>query len=77
MVANAARKGWMIQNLGTNTLVVRLGTGATLAKFHIVLKKGTANDDGLGGIFEQFNGVIYTGAITIKGTSPRYVVTEL
>ena len=58
-------------------MFVRFGAGASTTVFHVVLKAGTANDDGLGGSFSQFNGVIYTGEITIAGTSPRYVVTEL
>lgn len=74
---NTARGGWMIQNLGTNALFVKLGTGATTSVFHVVLKAGSGNDDGLGGIISQFEGVVYTGIVTIAGTSPRYVVTEL
>ena len=75
--ANPARGAWMIQNLGQNELFVRLGAGATTSVFHVVLKKGTANDDGLGGSYAQENGVIWTGVVSIAGTSPRYTVTEL
>ena len=42
-----------------------------------VLKGGTGNDDGNGASLFQDAGVIYTGIITIAGTTPRYVVTEL
>ena len=77
LAANAARKGWLIQNLGQNDLFVKLGAGASLVNFHIVLVGGSADDDGLGGSFSQFNGAIFTGIISIKGTAPRYVVTEL
>lgn len=76
LAANPARSAWMIQNLGTNALFVLLGTGASTTVFHAVLKAGTGNDDGTGGSLAQENGTIYTGAITIAGTSPRYVVTE-
>ena len=75
--ANANRKGWMIQNLGTNPLFVRLGENASTTVFHAVLKGGTGNDDGLGGSIAEFSGVIYTGIITVNGTSPRYTITEL
>jgi hypothetical protein len=75
--SNASRAGWMIQNLGQNALFVRLGTGASTSIFHIVLKAGTANDDGTGGVVSQTEGTVYTGIITIAGTSPRYTVTEL
>lgn len=77
LAANTSRIAWMIQNLGTNALFVRLGASASITVFHMVLKAGTANDDGAGGSFSQMEGVIYTGIVTIAGTSPRYVVTEI
>lgn len=75
--ANSNRKGWMIQNVGTNPLFVLLGSGASTTVFHAVLKGGTAASDGLGGSYEQTSGVIYTGEVTIAGTSPSYVVLEM
>lgn len=77
LAANPARGAWMIQNLGQNELFVRLGAGASTSVFHVVLKKATANDDGTGGSFAQESGVVYQGIVTIAGTNPRYVVTEL
>lgn len=77
LAANADRGAWMIQNLGQSALFVRLGAGATTSVFHVVLKGGSANDDGTGGSFAQENGVIWTGIVSIAGTSPRYTVTEL
>lgn len=77
LASNPARIGWMIQNLGTNTLFVRLGTGASTTVFHVALKAGSGNDDGSGGSFSQMEGVIFTGIISIAGTSPRYTVTEI
>lgn len=77
LAANSARGAWMIQNLGQNALFVRLGTGASSSVFHVVLKASTANDDGTGGSFAQEAGVIWTGIVSIAGTSPRYTVTEL
>lgn len=74
LAANAARKLWSIQNLGTNPLFVRLGTGATTALFHFVLKAGSANDDGSGGFMSD---EIWKGIVSYAGTSPRLVVTEL
>lgn len=76
IAANNARMGWMIQNLGQNALFVRMAAGASTSVFHIVLKAGSANDDGLGGVFAQTEGSVYKGIITIAGTSPRYTVTE-
>lgn len=74
--SNPKRVSWMIQNLGTNELFVLKGSGASTTVFHVVLKKATGNDDGTGGSIAEESGVIYTGIITIAGTSPRYVVTE-
>lgn len=75
--SNENRTGFSIQNLGTNPLFVLLGSGASTTVFHEVLKGGTASDDGLGGIFKQTSGTVYTGIVTVAGTSPRFVVTEL
>jgi len=77
LAANQARMAWSIQNLGTNALFVLLGSGASTSVFHVVLKASTGNDDGTGGSVSQESGAIYNGIITIAGTSPRYVVTEL
>lgn len=77
LAANANRKGWMIQNVGTNPLFVRLGGTASATVYHVVLKGGTADNDGLGASFSQMDGVIFTGAVTIAGTSPKYVILEL
>lgn len=76
LAQNTKRIAWNIQNLGTNTLFVLFGLGANSSVFHVVLKAGSVNDDGTGGTVGQENGVIYTGIITIAGTSPRYVVLE-
>jgi hypothetical protein len=77
LAANDNRIGWKIQNLGTNTLFVLLGSGASTTVFHEVLVAGTGNDDGKGGQTSQLSGTVYQGIITIAGTSPRYTVTEL
>ena len=76
LAANSERLGWQIQNLGTNPLFVLLGSGASTSVFHAILKGGTGNDDGLGASMSQTAGTVYTGTITIAGTSPRYVVLE-
>lgn len=77
LIANSERKGWYIQNVGINPLFVLLGTGASTTVFHVVLKGGTGAKDGLGGSWGQDGSVIYKGIITVAGTSPSYVVTEL
>ena len=77
LAANTKRIAWHIQNLGQNPLFVRLGASASTTVFHFILKAGTANDDGIGGICSNSEGVVYTGVITIAGTSPRYTVLEL
>ena len=77
LAANKDRASFIIQNLGQNPLFVRFGDGASTTLFNIILKAGTANDDGIGGVFEKNIGSMYTGIITIAGTNPRYVATEL
>lgn len=77
LAENKARAGFLIQNLGTNPLFVRFGSGASTTVFNLILKGGTGNDDGLGGSYEKADGTMYTGIITVAGTSPRYVATEL
>ncbi len=75
--ANTARLGWQIQNVGTNPLFVRFGGTASSTVYHAVLKGGTGDSDGLGASISQMSGVVFTGAISVAGTSPKYVVTEL
>src|SRR5260221_412068 len=55
LLANALRKSFFIQNLGTgnNVLYVKYGAGASSSTFNMVLKPGTVNDDGLGGIVNE------------------------
>jgi len=77
LAANANRKGWQIQNVGINPLFVRLGASGSNTVFHAVLKGGTGDSDGLGSSISQMSGVVYTGVITIAGTTPKYVVLEL
>lgn len=77
IASNPKRNGWSIQNLGQNALFVNLGGTVSTSIFHYVLKGGTANDDGTGGIVSQMEGVVFTGKIEVTGTSPRYTVSEL
>lgn len=58
-----------VQNLGTNPLFVRRGTGATSSLFNYVLQAAGAADDGTGGaiIIDDFVGIV-----SFAGTSVRY-----
>lgn len=76
LAANPARVGWTIVNSGTNPLYVLMGSGATSSVWHVPLKGATTQDDGTGGSCGQETGIIYTGIITVAGTSPRFVVIE-
>ncbi|HYE32532.1 MAG TPA: hypothetical protein VEH27_13965 [Methylomirabilota bacterium] len=68
IAANANRRKWFIKNTGTNVLTVTFG-GAS-----IDLKPGLANNDGGGAEIED---LIWKGAVTVSGTSPRYSWAEL
>lgn len=70
----AGRLAWSIQNLGTNPLFVKRGAGATTSSFDFVLKACTAQDDGSGGFYTDD---LYKGVVSVAGTSPRCVVSEL
>lgn len=65
----AAGERLFIQNLGTNPLFVRRGTGATASLFNYVLPAGGTADDGTGGslVVDDF-----IGAVSFAGTSVRY-----
>lgn len=76
LAANSERLGWQIQNTGTNPLFVNLGGTASASVFHSVLKGSAVAEDGSGGSMSQTTGTVYTGAITVAGTSPRFVVLE-
>lgn len=77
IAANTDRQSWSIQNVGTNPLFVRLGTGASATVFHFVIKGGTGDSDGNGGsVGEDGSGTVYSGIISVAGTSPKYVVRE-
>lgn len=77
LAASQNRIAWSIQNLGTNTLYVLLGTGASTSVFHFALKAGAGNDDGSGGSVGQNSGAVFNGLVSIAGTSPRYTVLEI
>lgn len=77
LVSNVNRGAWQIQNQGTNPLLVLLGTGASGSVYHFVLKGSTVAADGTGGMFGQNSGTVYTGVISVSGTSPSYTVLEV
>lgn len=77
IAANPDRAGWTIQNVGTNPLFIRLGGTASSTVYHYVLKGGTGDSDGLGALVGQTTGTVFTGAISVAGTSPKYVVMEI
>ena len=77
IAANTERKGWSIQNQDTDVLYVRLGGTASDTVFHFVLKGCAAAKDGTGGSISQTSGTIYTGVISVAGTTPSYTVMEM
>jgi hypothetical protein len=75
--ANDNRRTVVIQNLnGTNPLFVKFGTSASSTDFDLVLKPGSATDDGLGGTL-SFDVLSYTGIISVAGTTVRCTATDL
>lgn len=76
IAANPARTYLHIQNVGMNPIRVCFGDTASATVYHVVLKGGSADGDGLGASIE-LNGTVYTGAVTFDGTTPKYVVIEM
>lgn len=77
LAANTARIGFVIQNQGTNPLFVCLGAGGATNQYHIILAASTGAADGSGAKFSMLEGTVYTGLITVAGTSPSYTVLEI
>lgn len=77
LASNTARIGFTIQNQGTNPLFVLLGTGASTSVYHKVLKASTGAADGSGGEYLMLGPTVYTGVVTVAGTSPSYTVLEI
>lgn len=75
---NINRIGFNIQNLNTGTLYVAYEAGCNSNRFHVILKKGTAVDDGLGGsLFEiRYTGIVSVSGESGPGSSPRYIAWE-
>lgn len=76
LASNQNRRFFSIQNVGTNPLFILLGDGASTTVFHAVIKGGAANSDGLGGSYSSGT-VCYQGDVSVYGTSPLFVVTEM
>jgi hypothetical protein len=70
--ANDNRRTVIVQNLGTSVLYVKFGTGASSTDFDLILKAGTAADDGLGGSL-SYDVLSYTGVISVAGPTPSAV----
>lgn len=74
--ADTARVYFQIQNVGTNPLYLKLGTGASSTDYHEILKAGTGALDGSGGLYKSGT-VVYTGAVSVGGTAPTYVAYQI
>lgn len=75
--SKANRIGWSIQNQGTNVVYVCLGTGASSTQLHYTLKGGTGAADGLGGSISFFGPGMYSGVVSVAGTSFSVSVVDL
>ncbi len=74
--ANEARVSYFIQNLGTNPIFVKEGSGASTTDFTYILSAGTGADDGTGGSYDSTASQIYVGILTVAGTTPRFTASE-
>lgn len=74
LVVRADRIDWGIQNLGTNVLYVKLGSGASITNYDWVLNASAVAGDGLGGAWTVAN---WKGDVTVAGTSPSYKAWDI
>lgn len=75
--ANGKRTSWGIKNVsGSNPLFIKFGESASTSDYHTILAPGSGAADGLGGSFEQTAGNVYSGIVTVAGTSPQYSIFE-
>ena len=75
LAANSNRKSFFVQNNGTgNAVFVAYVAGASTAVRNIVLKPGTAADDGLGG---SLTDDIWKGIVSVSGVTPRFDAWEI
>ena len=72
--ANAARKNFFIQNVGTTPLYVALGSAASSSNFAVILGAGMSAGDGTGAAYESN---LWTGLVSVSGTHPLYTVWEM
>ena len=75
--ANSLRKHIILQNNGTQPVIIRLGTGAaSTTTYNFTLSKSTAARDGLGGSITIKN---YQGAIQgiVGASTTEIAVTEI
>lgn len=75
LVANPARIGFSIQNVGTTTAYILIGGVATSTVYNYAIKGGTGNNDGTGGSVSFFSGAVPTGIVTIYGASTAIVTS--
>jgi len=72
--ANPSRRTFILQNQATTPLFVKFGSSASTTDYHVVLKGGTAVQDGNGGTVSLNS---YTGAISVaSATTPSYTFAE-
>ena len=76
LAANPARVSYKIQNLDTDPLFVKEGASCSVTDFTYILAAGTGLDNGTGGSYDSISGQVYTGIITVAGTTPRFVASE-
>ena len=77
LAANADRKGLVIQNTGTTTIYLLLGSGTpTTTVYHVALKAAASADDGSGGAYLDD---AWTGAVQAVGSGAggTLVITEI
>lgn len=75
---NLARRGMLLQNIGTVPVYVYFGAGASLTQVSVILAPDTSAGNGSGGVFST-GILIVTDQITatVSSTSGSVIATEI
>ena len=79
LAVNSSRIQWSIQNLDTVPLYLKFGTNcnsSSLSGYDIILVGGPSQDDGYGQRYDDNGMAVWGGAVSVTGSSIRYICSE-
>ena len=79
LAINSSRIQWSIQNLDVLPLYLKFGTNcdsSSLSGYDMILIGGTSLDDGYGQRYDDNGMAVWGGAVSVTGSSIRYICSE-